>query len=64
MINATACRKQEPPNQRFKPELSKTNLLFFTKKSFILQIKSINTYIQTRPYFCLCGRMVEYSFMN
>ena len=64
MINATACRKQEPTNQRFKPEVSKTNLLFFRKESIILQIKSIHTYIQTRPYFCLYGRMVEYSFMN
>ena len=36
MVNDTACQKQEAPNQKFKPEVSKTNLLFFTRKSFII----------------------------
>ena len=36
MVNDTACQKQEAPNQTCKPEVWKTNLLFFTKKYFII----------------------------
>ena len=36
MVNDTACQKQEAPNQKCKPEVSKTNLLFFTKKYFMI----------------------------
>ena len=36
MVNDTACQRQEAPNQIYKPEVSKTNLLFFMKKSFII----------------------------
>ena len=36
MVNDTACQKQEAPNQKCKPKVSKTNLIFFTKKSYII----------------------------
>ena len=31
MVNDAACQKQEASNKKCKPEVSKTNLLFFTK---------------------------------
>ena len=36
MVNDTSCQKQEAPNQKPQPEVSKTNLIFFMKKSFII----------------------------
>ena len=46
MVNDIACQKQEAPNQKWKLEVSKGNLLLLMKKSYIIyQTYKLKVYI-------------------